>query len=171
MTTHQEAQWAVEQAPVPIRSPFRQNAVWEEAQRVSGDLGHPPAISRQHVEHSYAQTPPRRDLAAQLRRIQQNYLIVDSDRDVIKLLDERPMLYVLLLDAVRPLQAQFGERLFCIRVEHSDYDSLLKVAVQVPADFPQPERALHTFDMNWWINNCQRSGGSLVFDYEIQDGV
>jgi len=50
-----------------------------------------------------------------------------------------------------------------------DDDSMLKVAVQLPADFAgDPERALRSFDREWWIGNCHRSRGSLVFDYEIQ---
>jgi hypothetical protein len=72
-----------------------------------------------------------------------------------------------------PLKNAFGESpTFQIRVQFSDDDSLVKVAVQLPAD-PQgePERALRYFDEQWWLKNCHRSGGALVFDYEIQDAV
>ena len=76
-----------------------------------------------------------------------------------------------LIQAVQPLKSAFGERLSHIRVQHSGYDRLLKIAVRIPGDFVEPEIALRSFDANWWINNCQRSSGALVFDYEIQDAV
>jgi hypothetical protein len=70
------------------------------------------------------------------------------------------------------LTTAFGEgRLFHIRLQSSDDDRLLKVAVRLPADFVDAEQALHTFDQEWWLNNRYRSGGALVFDYEIQDAV
>jgi hypothetical protein len=74
---------------------------------------------------------------------------------------------------VGPLQVAFGEgRIIQLRVQASDDDSLLKAAVQLPADFgDDPERALRSFDAQWWLDNCRRSGGALVFDYEIQDAV
>ena len=56
--------------------------------------------------------------------------------------------------------------------QSSDDDSILKVAVQLPADFDRdPERALQSFDEEWWLNNCHRSGGVLVFDYEMHDAI
>ena len=170
MTTYQEAQWAAEQTR-PVHALFRQTAVWDEAQRVS-DVARRPTSFFQNIAYApYAQAPPRRDLAGQLRNLQQHYLLIDSARDVIQLLDEYASLYLLLLEAVRPLKAAFGDRLFHIRVQRSDYDSLLKVAIQLPADFALPETALKAFDNDWWINSCHRSSGALVFDYEIQDGV
>jgi hypothetical protein len=122
---------------------------------------------------SYEQARPNRDYAEQLRSLQQHYTILDSNRLIIELLEEEPALYTLLVEAVRPLQNAFGERrIVQVRVQFSDDDSLLKVAVQLPADFGgDPERALRSFDGEWWLNNCHRSGGALVFDYEIQDAV
>jgi hypothetical protein len=122
--------------------------------------------------YSYEQTRSNRDYAGQLRSLQQHYTTRDSNRLIIEILEEEPALYTLLAEAVRPLQDAFGERrLIQIRVQFSDDDSLLKVAVQLPADFDDPELALHSFDRDWWLNNCHRSGGALVFDYEIQDAV
>lgn len=120
--------------------------------------------------YSYEQTRPNRDLAAQL---QQHYTILDSDRVIIELLEEEPALFRLLVEAVQPLRTVFGEkRLLQLRVQYSDEDSLLKVAVQLPADFGgDPEQVLHSFDTEWWLNNCHRSGGALVFDYEIQNAI
>jgi hypothetical protein len=123
--------------------------------------------------YSYEQTGPNRDYAGQLRSVQQHYTTLDPSRVIIAVLEEQPALYTLLIEAVRPLHNAFGERrLIQIRVQSSDDDSLLKVAVQLPADFSgDPELALRSFDRNWWLDNCQRSGGALVFDYEIRDAV
>jgi hypothetical protein len=123
--------------------------------------------------YPYEQTRPSRDLAGQLDILQRHYTILDSNHLIIELLEEESALFTLLVEAVRPLQTTFGERrVFQIRVQHSADDSLLKVAVRLPADFgDDPERALLSFDRGWWLINCHRSGGALVFDYEIQDAV
>lgn len=123
--------------------------------------------------HPYEQESPRQDFARQLRFLRQHYTILDSDQLIVEFLAEEPAIYALLIDAVRPLQVAFGERrLFHIRLQHSDDDSFLKVAVQLPFDFDDdPEDALRSFDRQWWLNNCHRSGGTLVIDYEIQDAV
>lgn len=112
------------------------------------------------------------DLAAQLRSLQQYYTILGSDQIVIEILEEEPALYALLVEAVDQLKNAFGEGwIIQVRVQSED-DSFLKVAVRLPADFgDDPERALRSFDAEWWLDNCHRSGGALVFDYEIQDAV
>jgi hypothetical protein len=92
---------------------------------------------------------------------------------VIDLLDEQPALYSLLSEAVPPIEKAFGKgRILEMRAQFSDDDGLLKVAVQLSADFGHdPEIALASFDRDWWLDNCNRSCGALVFDYEIQDAV
>jgi hypothetical protein len=111
--------------------------------------------------------------SAELRTLQRHYTILDSDRLVIELLEDEPALLPLLIDAARPLRNAFGEgRVFQLRGQLSDDDRLLRVAVQLPAKSGgDPERALRAFDEDWWLENCHRSGGALVFDYEIQDAV
>lgn len=99
---------------------------------------------------------------------------VGSNFIVMELLEEEPGLFALLEEAVRPLQIAFGDkRIFQARVRNSDDERLLKIAVQLPADLGglNPEQALASFDTEWWLNNCHRSRGVLVFDYEIQDAV
>jgi hypothetical protein len=122
---------------------------------------------------TYEQIRPSRDVPTQFRTLQQHYTVLGSDRRVIEVLEQEAALFSLLLEAVEPLRIAFGEkRLLQIRVQCSDDDRLLKVAVQLPADFgSDPETALRSFDRAWWLNNCHRSGGVLVFDYEIQDAV
>ena len=119
-----------------------------------------------------AQARTALDYSEQLLALQKYYTFLDSDPIIIKFLDEEPALYLLLGEAVEPLRSAFGKR--CIlqaRVVSSDEDSLLKVAVQLPASFGDPESALRSFDQDWWLNNCHRSGAGLVFDYEIQNAV
>jgi hypothetical protein len=110
-------------------------------------------------------------MSAEIRQwdLQQHYTILDTN-STIELLEQEPALYELLAEAVGPLQNAFGEgRTVQLRLQSSGDESLLKVAVQLPADFAgDPERALRSFDDEWWLDNCHRSGGALVFDYEIQ---
>ena len=104
--------------------------------------------------------------------LKQHYTILDSNDVIIKLLDEKPSTYLLLIEAVKPLQNVFGPgRIIRMRAQISDDDSLIKIAVQLPRTFEDPEYALSNFDADWWLNNCNRSGGALVFDYEIQDAL
>ncbi|HYW42528.1 MAG TPA: hypothetical protein VE959_06705 [Bryobacteraceae bacterium] len=114
-----------------------------------------------------------RDFVVQLRTLRQHYTTVDSDHAIIELLEEQPALYPLLVEAVRPLRNAFGEgRQIQFRVQSSDDDILLKVAVQLPGDSGgDPERTLASFDSDWWLDNCHRSGGALVFDYKIRDAI
>ena len=170
MTSFVEDRWADQQAMPAIKYPAPYlEAAWDHGSQVVGKV-HSSSVLFQTID-LYTQAAPKHDLTAQLRTLQKDYTIVDSDRDVMELLEEHASLFPLLIQAVQPLKSAFGERLFHIRVQHSDYDSLLKIAVRLPDDFVEPETALRSFDTNWWINNCQRSSGALVFDYEIQDAV
>jgi hypothetical protein len=126
-----------------------------------------------NLDDLYEQRLPTRDFTLQLQTLHRYYTIMDDDRTIIEFLQEEPELYPLLLDAVDPLRQAFGEkRLIYIRVQTCDEDNILKVAVWLPAGFgDDPERALQTFDQAWWLKNCHRSGGALVFDYEMQDAI
>jgi len=105
--------------------------------------------------------------AEQMRTLQQRYTFLDDRRLLVEFLEEEPVLASLLIEAMQPLSTAFGDgRLIQVRVQHSDEHALLKVAVQLPAGFAgDPEQALRSFDAIWWLNNCHRSGGALVFDY------
>jgi hypothetical protein len=111
--------------------------------------------------------------ASQLSLLQQHYTILDDNQNLLEILGEEPALAALLIEAVKPLQNAFGEgRVIHLRAQASDDDSCLKVAVQLPSNFDgDPERALRSFDAGWWLDNCHRSGGALVFDYEMRDAV
>jgi len=163
--------------PVPL--PFHQNAEWYESQRTAiwgsniFSVTDPRRPTDQVFIYSFEQPRPNRNFTLQLRDLQQHYTILDDNRLIIELLEEEPALYGLLIDAVKPLQHAFGDkRIVHVRVLSSDEDSLLKVAVQLPANFgADPEHALQSFDEEWWLHNCHRSGGALVFDYEMQNAI
>ncbi len=109
-----------------------------------------------------------------LRSLQEHYMIVDDvESSIIELLQQQPSLLRLLIGAVEPLRMAFGnDHILQLRVLHSDEGILLKIAVLLPSNFSDdPEQALHSFDVEWWLNNCHHSNGALVFDYEIQDVV
>jgi hypothetical protein len=113
------------------------------------------------------------ELSALLRSLQEHYAILDAENSIIEFLQQQPSLLRLLIEAVKPLRIAFGDgHIFQLIVLHSDDGILLKIAVLLPSDFSDdPEQALHSFDMEWWLNNCHHSNGALVFDYEIQDAV
>ena len=119
-----------------------------------------------------AEVPPTPNVADQLRLLERHYKILNRDDLIMARLDESPSTYPLLMEAAVALQNSFGaDRILQIRMYASDDDTLLQVAVQLPRSFENPEHALNSFDSDWWLNNCQRSDGTLVFDYEIRDGV
>lgn len=121
----------------------------------------------------YAQNLAKRNFAEELRSLQRHYMLLNSSGSIIELLEEKPAVYALLIEAVKPLQNAFGEKRFLhARVQSSDEARLVKVEVQLPGDFGgDPERALCSFDEDWWLYNCHRAGGALVFDYEMQDAI
>jgi hypothetical protein len=82
---------------------------------------------------------------------------------VIDLLDKQPEIYSLLSEAVPPIEKAFGS---LRRRQHSEGSRA------AAADFGHdPEVALESFDRDWWLDNCHRSDGALIFDYEIHDAV
>jgi hypothetical protein len=110
---------------------------------------------------------------AELQSLQQHYVFSCGDDLLCRFLGENPALQPLLIEAVNPLEGAFGAgRILHLRMQVSDDDGFLKVAVQLPANCGfDAECALRSFDADWWLLNCHRSDGALVFDYEIQDAV
>jgi hypothetical protein len=131
-------------------------------------------ISDERVLSSFYRSPqPYKDFKEDLETLHKHYIFLDDDRAIVRLLETHPAISSLLMGAVEPLREAFGDRrLIYIRIQSSDEDSLLKVAVLLPTDFgSDPELALQSFDEEWWLNNCHRSGGTLVFDYEMQNAI
>ncbi len=107
----------------------------------------------------------------QLCALQRYYKINENKRGVSEFLEEEQAVFPLLVEAVAPLNNAFCGQVFHLRVLYSDDGRLLKVEALLPADFHDPDQALRSFDQAWWLDNCHRSGGALVFDYELQDAV
>ena len=167
------------QTTVPCPPPLSHRAPeWYELQTAAWSPRSAPELHRYGGSllsqgTTFEQVRPNRDAACQLRALRQYYTVIGSDRSVIDVLEDEAALSKLLIEAVQPLRTAFGEkRLLQVRVQNSDDDRLLRVAVQLPADFDcDAEGALRSFDREWWLKNCHRSGGTLVFDYEMQDAV
>ena len=158
--------------PARVSTP-RQAADWDNFQQTSrpkptADLFLTTFVFQARL---YEQVRSKEYFERQLTLLQQSYIILDSNDSIIEILREEPALAPLLIEAVTPLKKAFGERRIQLRSQAADDDTFLKVAVQLPVDFPDPENALLSFDSAWWLNNCHRSSGALVFDYEIQDAV
>lgn len=118
---------------------------------------------------------PRLDIRQheeQIRSLQQFYAVEGSESELMEILAEQTSIYSTLLDAVAPLEEAFGKpRVLTLHVLSTGDEAMLKAAVQLPEAFDDPDGALRRFDLAWWLSNCQRSGGMLAFDYEIQDGL
>lgn len=81
---------------------------------------------------------------------------------------DAPQFFALLCEAVEPLQRAFGDEIrLYLRDLSCAEDCLWKAVIEIPPDFQgDPEAALRSFDEDWWLANCHRSDGGLVFDYE-----
>ena len=112
------------------------------------------------------------DHSQDLSLLEQQFKIVDHERLISKFLEDDPSLCELLREAWSPLEKAFGVgKVVHLRTLTSDDENLLKVAVQLPKDFENPEGSLDAFDSDWWLRNCHRSVTALVFDYDFQDAL
>ena len=178
MPSQTEAVFDIPQSRPPVLSRFYQDVRGYDNQQVmisppNAGLATGTRLGDYVLSYLYDYPQPNQDFTEQLRILHQNYTILDDNCTVIELLATEPVLYSLLIEAIKPLRHAFGDkRMMHVRVQSSDEDSILKVAVQLPHDFgADPERALWSFDEEWWLNNCHRSGGALVFDYEMPDVI
>jgi hypothetical protein len=123
--------------------------------------------------HGLIHPPDRPNQNAEYLQLLQYYTFVDSQHIIEDFLVEESSYFSLLNEAVEPLRAAFGEvRLIRVKAQAHDDDKMLRVTVQLPSNMnSDPEDAIHRFDTDWWLDNCHRSRGGLVFDYEIQDAV
>ena len=114
------------------------------------------------------------DAMWKLGRLKNHFEIMDGEDEILKILASDDDFFSVLVESVEPLQNAFGkDRVLQIRVQiHDDGDVMVKVAPQLPIAFADhAEPALDSFDEQWWLKNCHRSNGSLVFDYEFQDAI
>lgn len=74
----------------------------------------------------------------------------------------------LAMEGIVHLQRAFGHE-FSISLFPLDTPDgrILKVIIYIPSTYPRnPENALADFEESWWLANCHRSSGRLIFDYE-----
>ena len=110
---------------------------------------------------------PTRDDIRQMER----YYIVSDKEQVLSELHEHRYLCDLLLGAVPHLRQAFGESLLRLTVGADDEDSAVKVSVPWRGTLEAAEGCLRAFDDSWWLDNCAKSNGYLVFDIELLDGL
>ena len=125
------------------------------------------------LSYAYHYLQTKKDYREELRVVYQHYIILDDSATLVELFEAEPALYQLLIEAVTPLHHAFGDTaILHMHIQSSDEDSILKVAVQLPATFEgDPDCALQAFDDAWWVHQCHRSGGVLVFDYETPHAI
>lgn len=110
-------------------------------------------------------------VANSLQKIEAHYIITEAREWVSRLFYAQRGLPRLLLDAVRPLRQAFGDRLLQLQAISDGDEISLRATVQW-ADDPESARvAREKFDQHWWLDNCNRAHGYLVFDYELVDAV
>lgn len=125
-----------------------------------------PDAYRSVFGHSQVRLVNGEELPDMFAALSKSYI---TPEEVIVFLRQEPSLARLFFEAVAPLQESFGSTaVLRLSLLVSDDDYLLK-AVAVTRVDSDPERLLSDFDERWWIHNCRRSHGLLVFDYEIQD--
>lgn len=135
----------------------------QEANREHGE-GLPGGLTNDRAQ------PQRKE--PKLGRLERAYVIRDSEL-LSQVLEESPFLGELLWEAVAQLDCSFGPgSIKKVEVIRSDEGLSIGVIIRNCADGPNDaEDALREFDEKWWLLNCHRSDGSLVFDYEIGHGV
>ena len=112
------------------------------------------------------------DARGRLLDLQRHYALVSDESLIAVALEEVPALYALLKDAAEPLRLAFGEgNVLQLEALESDEGIILRVMVILPSRTENGADLMRGFQRSWWLKNCSRAEASLVFDYEIGDGV
>ena len=71
-------------------------------------------------------------------------------------------------EAIPYLRQAFGEECqILLRLQSTEEGPLYKMTVHLLPQYDRnPDQALRQFEETWWLDNCHRSEGNLVFDYE-----
>ncbi|MFZ0629720.1 MAG: hypothetical protein WA399_02090 [Acidobacteriaceae bacterium] len=123
-------------------------------------------VAQQEKQQSaYLYEEQQRELET-LRRV---YVFVDSSL-VRAFLREHRALPVLLLDAVPWLKSAFGDTptlQLQLMIEEGEPATLCGLVLWTGA-LESAKEALRRFDDNWWLSNCRRASGNLIFDIELR---
>jgi hypothetical protein len=105
-----------------------------------------------------------------LNTLRRFYTLASDDAPIADVLEQVTSLYSLLIEAVDPLRAVFGDgKLLELESLASDEDTVLRVVVKLLRRTENAGALMRKFKQDWWFKNCSRSEASLVFDYEIGD--
>jgi hypothetical protein len=114
--------------------------------------------------------PPNATAELWIKRLERHYAIQERSA-LSSLLREQGQLPGLLMEAVPYLPKWFGDRPLHLRVSYAEEEIALRASVVWPSALEPAEEALRAFDADWWLANCAKSDGYLVFDFELVDGV
>lgn len=106
-----------------------------------------------------------------LKTIEAHYIITEGKEWVKRLLYTQRDLSKLLIEAVQPLKKAFGYKLVQLQGLSDGDDVSLTATVQWQDDANLARAARDNFDQDWWLANCNRAHGFLVFDYELVDAI
>lgn len=105
----------------------------------------------------------------ELDNLRREYVFSDPS-SVRAFLREHRALPVVLLDAVPWLKTSFGADATLqlqLMLEEDEPTSLCGLVLWT-GSLASAQMALHEFDESWWLRNCQRASGNLIFDYELR---
>jgi hypothetical protein len=119
----------------------------------------------------YFEQIPADLVADSLSGVEKHYIITEGREQVARLFFLHRGLPKLLLDAVQPLRESFGEKLLQLQANSDGEDVSLRATILWPDSAESAHAALDNFDQRWWLDNCNRAHGYLVFDYELVDGL
>ena len=102
----------------------------------------------------------------------ERFYVVERPSEARVFLDAEPDVVPVLLDAIEPLKALFGDSANCaVEVEYDleDDDPLphLYVTIRSPRGNDEVEQALETFDETWWWDHARGTCDRLTFDVRL----
>lgn len=104
----------------------------------------------------------------ELNLVRRDYILEDS-QSVEDRLESHPALADLLLEAAPLLKEYFGadaQIALRVRIDESGAQTLQSI-VRWKGSLRDATAALERFDESWWLENCHRAFGNIVFDYEL----
>jgi hypothetical protein len=117
-------------------------------------------LEKQMIEHD-------REFAAAVGKLKASFRFSDSEVDVF--LRSHRALVSILQESVTHLKASFDDFTpLALEVMSEDGPPQIVYALAMwKGDAKQAREALCNFDRKWWLVNSRKSGGKIVFDYQL----
>jgi len=128
-----------------------------------------PTLTEQAGELKYLTGRYYQEASKDLGLMELEQLYVLEDRSKVVEFIEQNRLRELLIEAVGPLNAAFGEAVvkkLTLLEDDEGFETLFCLAL-IPGDMHQAMLALKSFDERWWLARSGRVGGKLNFDLEL----